>query len=193
MLRQSRGQIFKKTLNLFLSLFPLVILVYLVNIRGAADYKNGIPETFPTEPPDVKSIQTPETEIPKHIVKRVIDGDTIVLENNETVRYIGMDAPEAGGQSECFSKEATNKNKELVEGLEIQLEKDKSETDRYGRFLRYVWIEKESRRELVNEILIREGFALAKAYPPDTKYQELLSNAQREATENSFGLWAACN
>ena len=60
-------------------------------------------------------------------VVRVIDGDTVEIEGGEKVRYIGIDAPESGG---CFFEEATAKNREMVEGKEVKLEKDVSERDR---------------------------------------------------------------
>src|SRR5687767_6587423 len=68
-------------------------------------------------------------------VVRVIDGDTIELENGQKVRYIGIDTPETKKPRtpvQCFGQEAYQKNKELIEGREVLLEKDVSETDRYG-------------------------------------------------------------
>ena len=77
-------------------------------------------------------------------VVRVIDGDTIEVEIDGTsyrVRYIGIDTPETVHPQkpvECFGKEASEKNRELVEGKRVRLEKDVSDTDKYGRLLRYV-------------------------------------------------------
>jgi len=76
-------------------------------------------------------------------VKRVIDGDTIVLSDDRKVRYIGIDTPEIHHPQkavQCFGTEAARFNKELVEGKEVTLQKDISDTDRYGRLLRYVWV-----------------------------------------------------
>ena len=119
----------------------------------------------------------------------VVDGDTIKLENGQTVRYIGIDTPETVHPFkpvECFGKEASAKNKELVEGKTVRLEKDISETDRYGRLLRYVYVGDVS----VNDYLVRNGFASAVSYPPDVKYQEQFNEAEKEARENKRGLWA---
>ena len=72
-----------------------------------------------------------------------MDGDTIIIEEGQKVCYIGIDTPESVHPSkpvECFGKEASNKNKELVEGKRVRLETDVSDTDRYGRLLRYVWV-----------------------------------------------------
>lgn len=121
-------------------------------------------------------------------VARVVDGDTIKLETGEVVRYIGIDAPETVHPSkpvQCYGKEASDKNKELVEGKEIKLEKDVSETDKYDRLLRYVWLGD----TLVNEYLVREGYAHSSTYPPDVKYQDRFIQAERQAREERKGLW----
>jgi len=77
-------------------------------------------------------------------VIRVIDGDTIevgIQGSLYKVRYIGIDTPEVvhpPEPAEYFSKEASEKNRELVDGRTVRLEKDVSETDEHGRLLRYV-------------------------------------------------------
>lgn len=124
----------------------------------------------------------PETAL----VTQVIDGDTIVIEGGFRVRYIGIDAPEIHPQLEAYGMEALQANRELVEGKEVRLERDISETDKYGRLLRYVYIN----GTLVNAELVREGLAYAKAYPPDTKYQDYLEELEAEAREAGRGMWA---
>src|SRR3989338_2673862 len=77
------------------------------------------------------------------VVARVIDGDTIELETSEKVRYIGVDAPETvhpKKSAQCFGREASKRNTDLAEGKLERLVKDVSETDRYGRLLRYVYL-----------------------------------------------------
>ncbi|NCU42542.1 MAG: hypothetical protein EOM19_07585 [Candidatus Moranbacteria bacterium] len=122
-------------------------------------------------------------------VKRVIDGDTLEIEDGSRVRYIGIDTPEMSQKKdqkeECFAKEATQKNRDLVEGKTVRLEKDISETDKYGRLLRYVYIE----GEMVNEILVRDGYAYAVTFPPDVKFETLFREAQKEAREKEQGMW----
>ncbi len=121
-------------------------------------------------------------------VVSVVDGDTIKIEGGEVVRYIGMNTPETVAPRrpvECFGKEASAKNKELVQGKTVELEKDISERDTYGRLLRYVWIGD----MLLNEYLVREGFAQVSTYPPDVKYAERLLAAQRLAVEEKKGMW----
>ena len=128
----------------------------------------------------------------KATVKRVIDGDTIELTDGRKLRYIGMDTPETVDPNRpvgCFGKEASDKNKELVLGKEVELEKDVSETDKYGRLLRYVYL---SDGIMINETLVQEGFAFARTYPPDVKYQDKFLEAERSARDNNKGLWGTC-
>ena len=119
-------------------------------------------------------------------VTRVIDGDTITIAGGYKVRYIGIDTPEIYPRIEAFGIEAWQANRELVEGKEVRLERDVTETDRYGRLLRYVYVDD----IFVNAELVRLGLARSKAYPPDTKYQDLLEEMEAEAREAGRGMWA---
>lgn len=124
-------------------------------------------------------------------VLRVVDGDTVELSDGRKVRYIGVDTPELHHPTkgvQCFGKEAMEKNKELVEGKTIKMKKDVSETDRYKRLLRYVWVND----VFVNEYLAREGYALQATFPPDVKYAELFRSAAEEARLQNKGLWKMC-
>lgn len=121
-------------------------------------------------------------------VSRVVDGDTIVVVidgQSFDLRYIGIDSAEAG---DVFGAEATAANEALVGGRTVYLEKDVSETDRYGRLLRYVYL---ADGTFVNAELVRGGFAEAKDYPPDSKYRDLLDEAEQEARVALVGVWAA--
>jgi len=120
------------------------------------------------------------------LVTQVIDGDTIVIEGGYRVRYIGIDTPEIHPELEPFGMEALEANQELVEGKIVRLERDVSQTDKYGRLLRYVYVD----GILVNAELVRLGLAEAKAYPPDTRYQEDLEQLEGEAREAGWGMWA---
>ena len=121
----------------------------------------------------------------------VVDGDTInVLISGfyeRRVRYIGIDAPEM--RRDCFASEATAFNRQLVLGKDVALERDVSDTDRFGRLLRYVYL---PTGEMVNELLVRGGYAVARNYPPDTKYRARFEAAERQAQQANAGLWGAC-
>jgi micrococcal nuclease len=120
-------------------------------------------------------------------VTRVVDGDTFVIETGEYVRFIGIDSPELN-KKECYSVESTGYLKDRIENKQVKLVKDVNNTDRYKRLLRYVYIDD----EFLNEELVNEGYAKEKAYPPDTKYQDILNDAEIRAKELNFGLWKYC-
>jgi micrococcal nuclease len=118
-------------------------------------------------------------------VVRVIDGDTIEIAGGAHVRYIGMDTPETYPKVEFYGPEAKAKNIELVEGKLVTLEKDVSETDKYDRLLRYVYVD----GVFVNGELVRLGYAEAVAYPPDTRYQWQLEQLEKQAKAAKLGIW----
>jgi micrococcal nuclease len=142
------------------------------------------PETTPTITPGRQAAR----------VVRVVDGDTIDVELSGAtlrVRYIGMDTPETVDPRRpvgCFGPEATARNRALAEGRQVELEKDVSETDSFGRLLRYVYVD----GAMVNETLLREGYAQVSTFPPDVRYVDRFLAAQREAREANRGLWGAC-
>ncbi len=160
----------------------LLIILNLLNgnlvLKEAADRPN-------LEEPKMAAFTTAQ-------VARVIDGDTIKLTNGQKVRYIGIDAPETKHPQkpkQCFGKAAHEKNKELVEGKIVRLEKDTRDIDRYGRLLRYVFVG----QTFVNQELVRQGYAHSSSYPPDVSRQAELDQAEKFARENKLGLWNETN
>ena len=127
------------------------------------------------------------------VVEQVIDGDTVILEQGEKVRYLGINAPELrvwnGNQwifkPQIFGEEATAYNQKLVEGKRVCLEYDQQKKDKYGRLLAYV----KSEGVFVNGELIRKGLALVDIRAPNLKYQKTLLNFQKEAREFGRGIW----
>ena len=125
-------------------------------------------------------------------VTRVIDGDTIEVNIDNAiykVRYVGIDTPELDDKrAEYFSlaQEATRFNRQLVERETVRLEEDISQVDKYGRLLRYVYVDD----IFVNAELVRQGLACVKAYPPDTKYLAYLEELEAEARQAGRGIWA---
>ena len=98
-------------------------------------------------------------------VTHIVDGDTIKVAINgnlETIRYIGVNAPERG---EDGYEDAILVNRRLVSGKRVRMEADKQDTDRYGRKLRYVWVG----RKFVNRELYQQGVARIMAIKPNTK------------------------
>jgi len=125
-------------------------------------------------------------------VVRVIDGDTIEVDIDGTsykVRYIGIDTPELDDERAeycALAQEATRYNRQLVEGKSVWLEKDVSETDKYGRLLRYVYVD----NIFVNAKLVKQGLACVEAYEPNTKYWGYLEELETEAIQTGRGIWA---
>lgn len=145
-----------------------------------------------TNESNAAGVESPTETLALYQVLRVIDGDTIeVLYEGEekTVRYIGVDTPETVHPSrpvECMGKEASDYNKSLVTGKTVALERDISETDKYGRLLRYVYVD----GIMVNELLVKEGYANVMTYPPDIKYDQRFLALEQEARTGKRGLWS---
>jgi micrococcal nuclease len=126
----------------------------------------------------------------KALVSRVIDGDTVQLDDGRKVRLIGVDTPETvhpQKEVEYYGKEASDFTKSMLEGKEVYLEYDIQPTDKYGRTLAYIWL---SDGTLFNELLVLKGFAQVSTYPPNVKYVERFTAAQKQAMETNAGLWA---
>jgi endonuclease YncB( thermonuclease family) len=120
-------------------------------------------------------------------VTRVVDGDTIVVALDDPggsrVRLIGIDTPE---RDDCMYRAATDHMRSLVEGKRVRLTKDVSETDRYGRLLRYVYVEE----VFVNAAMVIEGYAAAATFPPDVAHATELASFERDARSLGRGLWS---
>ena len=135
--------------------------------------------------------------VPAKVVK-VTDGDTIKVRLDGAdylITYLGIDAPETLGDAQSgdilgdgtFAIKASQRNKELVGGQTVYLEKDVSETDGRDGLLRYVWLED---GKMVNSLLVAEGYARAAILPPDTLYGDQLLELEEAARRNRLGLWA---
>lgn len=123
-----------------------------------------------------------------YTVKKVIDGDTIQLESGETVRYLGIDAPELftkEGGAEFYAREAARYNKKLVFMKKVRLEFDVEKKDNYGRLLAYVFV----KDVFVNAELVKHGYAKAYIKPPNEKYKDILLANQKKAMNEEKGLW----
>lgn len=139
------------------------------------------------------------------VIDRVVDGDTaefILNGEKKKLRFIGVDTPETVHPTkgeQYYGKEASNFTKKSLEGKTVYLEKDVSDVDRYGRVLRYIWLEKpndyknisndEIKNKMFNAILLKEGYAVTSTFPPDVKYESIFLDISRAARENEKGLW----
>lgn len=118
------------------------------------------------------------------LVTNVVDGDTLDLNNSARVRFSGINTPETG---ECYYKEAKEKLKELTLNKEVFLETDITKDDKYGRALRYVYVDD----NLINGILIEQGYAkVYDKYKDDTKKYYELKKIEASAIKNKLGVWS---
>jgi micrococcal nuclease len=158
--------------------------------------------TYGAEPHDL-----PEDAV-EMVVHSVVDGDTLRLtypgdDWYYPVRIIGIDSPEKDGpytDAECYGNESTSELAKLLpKGTTVYVEKDVTDEDRNGRWLRHVWlpyaedgVDVEDKAYLVSEILVLGGTADAKQYKPDDEYDDILKDAEEDAREHDAGFWGAC-
>lgn len=170
-------------------LTPLLAVAILVMAALACD---SDPISIPT-PGEVEAIpltaSIPEPPAGEELasVTRIVDGDTIEVSMNDVtyrVRYIGINTPEVG---QPCADEATAFNTSLVSDQVVRMVKDVSETDRFGRLLRYVYVGD----LFVNAELVAQGYAQAATYPPDVAYAALFVQLEAEARTAGRGCWAA--
>ncbi|MFY9402351.1 MAG: thermonuclease family protein [Candidatus Omnitrophota bacterium] len=136
------------------------------------------------------------------LVKRVIDGDTLLLENNERVRLIGIDTPEmhdsdkllrdskrsrqSTAEIKALGKKSYEFTRRLVEGKRVRLEFDVEKRDKYNRLLAYIYLEDGT---FLNAKIVEEGYASIMSFPPNIKYADFFIGLYRQARENKRGLW----
>ncbi len=174
----------------------LVVVVGCVSIGGAAfacTPRTAVVEVTPASVPPASVVSpTPAAAASGRttcVVSRVHDGDTIEVAgcvDAGPVRLLLLDSPELGGAT-CFAREAATFVRERLAGREVQLEADAEDLDRYGRRLRYVWLN----GVLFNEEIARGGYARLLVYG-NPKYTARIAAAVEEARAASRGLWGAC-
>lgn len=174
-------------------MYILTFLVFLIT-SCSAEYRSPNP-----------TLGINSKDVPCRVV-HVSDGDTFrcMLSSGEEikVRLIGVDTPESHANPKAerdsrrsgidledmikMGQEAYRFTKGLIDKKTVYLETDVQLTDRYGRILAYVWLDRE---RMLNEVLVREGYAQVYTIPPNVKYQERFLKAQRMAREEGKGFW----
>ena len=122
-------------------------------------------------------------------VHKVVDGDTVQLDNGLKVRLLGVNSPEVAGrfkQAESGGDVAKHWLTQRLQGLRVSLEQDAEAQDRYQRRLAYLLDEQHNN---INIELVRNGLATVNVYPPNFKYLEALVAAQQQAEQEHKGLW----
>lgn len=125
-------------------------------------------------------------------VKRVVDGDTVVLEKNGyeyKVRLIGVDTPESvhldKNKNTKEGKIASDFTKERLKGKKVDIEFDVKPQDKYGRYLVYLYVDGIS----YNEVLLEEGMARVMMISPNVKNKELYAQIEKRAKDKKIGIW----
>lgn len=184
--------------------FGILLLALSLVLSGCGVSTGGTPGAASAPATPVTQAETEGLE-PAEVV-RVVDGDTIrvLVDGDEyPLRMIGIDTPESVHADESKNTEAGVEASEytkaqLTAGQTVYLETDVSNTDKYGRLLRYVWLElpedpsdeTEIREKMYNARLLLEGYANAYRYGDDTKHYDLFLQLEYEAYEAETGLWA---
>ncbi len=133
-------------------------------------------------------------EVPKGyvLVSHAIDGDTLELADGRRVRYLGMDTPETVHPKkpvQCYGPEASAYNHSLVDSRVVRLVRDVEDTDKYGRLLRYIYLEDGT---FVNLALVSQGYARVYTWPPNIAHTKEFIAAQTRAQADHQGLWSKC-
>ncbi|MBA3314619.1 MAG: thermonuclease family protein [Planctomycetota bacterium] len=165
---------------------PWWLIIIVAALIVASRY---LPEHF--EERGVAPPVEPSVADQEYVVRRVVDGDTLLLENRERVRLLGVDTPETVAPNrpvEPFGVAASEFTKRRIEGRRVRLGFDKERIDRYGRILAYVYADDGT---MLNEELIRAGLSKAQIqYPYSNAMKRRFREAEAEARENERGLWS---
>lgn len=122
-------------------------------------------------------------------VKKVFDGDTILLSNGQKIRFLGINTPEVAGRNksaEAGGERAKAWLQEKLEHRKVLLQGDVEKQDKYQRTLAYVFSED---KQHINVELVRQGLATVNIYPPNFKYLDALLAAQQSAEQAKLGIW----
>jgi endonuclease YncB( thermonuclease family) len=122
-------------------------------------------------------------------VEKVLDGDTVKLEDGRKIRLLGINAPEVrhrnqlaepGGEAakQWLTRKLTNQKVRLITDVEL--------TDKYQRTLAHIVTEN---KEHINLQLLEKGLAVASIYPPNLLYADEISQAQEKAEKAGVGIW----
>jgi micrococcal nuclease len=182
----------------------IVLSIVLIGLIFSCLYANDLKNIFAPSEQTKFSIPMGESyDYANIMVKRVVDGDTLLLENGLRVRLIGIDTPEIhesaklsrdskrsgedAGAIKQMGQKAYEFTRSLVEGKRVGLEFDVEKYDKYNRLLAYVFLK--SNGMFVNAEIVRQGYASLMTIPPNVKYADQFRQLYQEARENKRGLW----
>ncbi len=191
----------KNRLNFFLLvIFNGVVIVLILILLSKPSVQSSLSELLGLRDEIRQNVpqKIDYSQLEKVKVNRVVDGDTIILEDSRRVRYLNIDTPESAHPNkpvQCFGKEAFTINRDLVEGKEVWLKFDKEKEDRYNRLLAFVFLPGKNTNDIsqsVNAYLVEMGFARVNIIKPNDTYSTEFAKLEREARKNNRGVWRAC-
>lgn len=191
------ASIFKKAglVLAFMLMFGMMISPF-----ASSEKKTEVATPSPITPAqDETATSEIKTEVVKSeigVVSRVVDGDTIEVTTGDKlmkIRIVGINTPETVDPRksvECFGLQASAEAKKLLLNQKVFLEKDltQDDQDRYGRYLRFVWLENSNID--YGKQMIANGYAFEYTYQKPYKYQIEYRLAQKTAETERKGLWA---
>lgn len=122
-------------------------------------------------------------------IKKIYDGDTVLLSNGSKVRFLGVNTPEVEGRrksAQAGGEEAKRWLKEILKNKKVRLEKDVEKKDKYNRTLAHLFTKDKLH---INLELVKRGLANVNIHPPNLKYTADLMQAQQQAEKNKLGVW----
>lgn len=124
-----------------------------------------------------------------HYVKKVYDGDTILLANGKKVRLLGINTPEVEGRNktaQAGGEQAKRWLQKKLQNKKVRLLKDVEKNDKYGRLLAHIFTED---KQHINLELVEKGLASVNIHPPNLKYTDQLLKAELLAEQQRLGIW----
>lgn len=178
---------------------PLIVIYSILIMSFALNFLPNL--NFSSKKINLKEVLAANEDIQyeKVFISRIIDGDTFETFDKRVIRIIGVNAPEDTTEKERFGDVATTFAKENLEGRFVYLEKDVSETDKYGRLLRHIWYTKPTNEERKDyDFLVKNnfsakllsvGYAKTMSIDPDTSLKDMYTLIAQKAKDNNLGLW----
>jgi micrococcal nuclease len=185
--------------NIFVTIVAFIILAFGSNsdVQAALSYYGGLNDDW-TEVKYPSKKSELDGKIERATISRVVDGDTVVLQDGRTIRYLYIDTPETHRPNtpvQCFGPEASSYNG-AFKGAKVLLKSDKEGQDKYGRDLRIVFLDgrdTDNISQSINAQLVVNGFARVKVYKPNNTFETELTELQTKAQKENKGIWKACS
>ena len=129
---------------------------------------------------------SPRPEVVDAKVKKIISGDTLLLEGGTKLKYIGIAFPADMKGNHLIHRAAKEYQEKMLLGQTVQVLFGPRRVDEKGRTLGFVFLGTDV---FVNADLVMNGYALVKTEPPNTEYHELLQRLENDARKNQLGIW----